>query len=139
MLFVAASLGGCAGGGGGENPNFLAPKLVVQIRQDGDLSVFVHGAFREQVYDWIRVAVDNVTVSNRSNSFSSEEQVNSSGFFVDVEAHAGSQIYVTQARVDADPADDRLLVSFVEADGWSEVRSYKFPFEHVVDRPKVSS
>lgn len=137
VILIAASLGGCAGGGGVENPNLLAPKLVIQPRPDGSLTVFVHGAFREQVYDWIRVSVDNTTASNRSFVFSSEEIVQASGFFVEVETHLGLQSYVMRARVDTDAAGERLLVSFLEADDWADVRPYTLPFEYVLDRPKV--
>ena len=61
-MFVAALVSGCAGGTPG-NPNLLAPKLVVQPRPDGNVTLFVHGAFREQSYDWLKLSVDNLSVA----------------------------------------------------------------------------
>lgn len=135
---LLAGLGGCTTSGGGTNPNLLAPKLVVQPRHDGNVTLFVHGAFRDESYDWLRVSVDNVTVLNRTSAFSAEEDIASRGFFVDVTAVAGLQLYQTRARVDVNDTAERVRVSFLQEDGWTDAKSFGFPFEHILDRPKVA-
>lgn len=138
-LLLSGGVAGClVGGGGGGNPNLLAPKLVVQPRLDGNVTVFVHGAFREQTYDRLAVAVDNETLSDRTDVFSAEERVPRSGFFLVVSAHAGDQLYESRARIDVDAADERVRVSVLDGRDWSEPRSYGWPYEHILDRPEAT-
>lgn len=137
LLLLAGALSGCAGGeGGGANPNLLAPKLVVQQRPDGNVTVFAHGAFREQLYEWIAVSVDNASRVNRSWSYSVEEVVNASGFFVEVEAGTPESRYEVRARIDLNETAERVRVSFLEDEAWAEPRVYGLPFEHILDRPR---
>lgn len=139
-LLVVGALGGCAAGGGNpQNPNLLAPKLVVHPRADGGAILYVHGAFREQVYDWIRVAIDNETVDNRSTVFSFETVVPTQAFFLDVEAGAGESVYRARARLDLDVENDRVLVATLEDDGWSDARASSLPYEDILDRVRVSA
>lgn len=136
-LLVAGMLPGCAGtDGGGSNPNLLAPKVVVGARPDGNVTIFVHGAFREQLYEWVLVRVDNATRSNRTWTFSSEERVDQAGFFLEVEAGTAEARYLSRARIDVNATGDRARVSFLDADGWNDPRQFSLPFEHVVDRPR---
>lgn len=136
-ILLAGGLAGCAGqDGGGANPNLLAPKVVVQARPDGNVTVFVHGAFREQLYEWVLVRVDNATLSNRTWAFSSEERVDRTGFFLEVEAGTVDALYRSRARIDVDPDQDRVRVSFLDVEGWQNPRQYGLPFEHIVDRPR---
>jgi hypothetical protein len=137
VLLLAAIAAGCASSGGG-NPNLLAPKLVVQARSDGNVTLFVHGAFREESYDWLSLSIDNQTLVNRTEAFSVEENVRSSGFFAQAEGQTSGQLYEARARIDVEPAGDRILVSFQNGDAWTDAKSYALPYEHVLDRPKVS-
>src|SRR5688572_30547338 len=94
LVALLVALAGCAGpDGGSANPNLLAPKVVVGARPDGNVTVFVHGAFREQLYEWVLVRVDNATLSNLSWAFSSEERVDRPGFFLEVEAGTAEALY----------------------------------------------
>src|SRR5438067_2368200 len=110
-VVLAALASGCVTGGAGGpgNPNLAAPKLVVQPRQDGNVTLFVHGAFRDGLYDWINMTVDNATLANRTNVFSLEDAVASPGFFVEVHAAANRQIYLARARIDVNLTSERLL------------------------------
>jgi hypothetical protein len=139
VVVVASALGGCAawGGPGAQNPNLLAPKLVVQPRADGNFTLFVHGAFREQVYDWIAIGLDNVSLANESQAFSVETRAPGPGFFLNVDAQVGAVLYETKARLDLNATDKKLHIAFVDADGWSDPRPYSVPFEHILDRPQV--
>jgi hypothetical protein len=139
IVLLASALAGCVGGGGGGNPNLLAPKLVVAPRADGNVTLFLHGAFREQSYDWMSISVDNATIANRSRVFSSELDVARSGFFVDVQAQTGTLRYESRARIDVDLPEERVRVSFLQDDEWGDARVFGLPYEHVLDRPKVVS
>lgn len=136
LLVLLVALAGCAGTQGGANPNLLAPKVVVGSRPDGNVTVFVHGAFREHLYAWVEVRADNATISNRSWVFSSEERVDRSGFFLEVEVGTEESLYRSRARVDVDAADERARVAFLDAEGWSDPRASRLPFEYIVDRPR---
>jgi len=136
-VLLLAAFAGCASGGGG-NPNLLAPKLVVQARSDGNVTLFVHGAFREQSYDWLSLAIDNQTLANRTEAFSLEENVRGAGFFAEAAGQTGGQLYEARARIDVEPSGDRILVAFENGGAWTEPKSYALPYEHVLDRPKVS-
>ena len=137
LILLAGAFAGCAGGdGGGANPNLLAPKLVVQQRPDGNVTVFAHGAFREELYDWIALAVDNASVVNRTWAYSVEETVASTGFFVEVEAGTVDARYEVRARLDVNETSERVKVSFLEDDEWAEPRVFGLPFEHILDRPR---
>ncbi|MFA5862305.1 MAG: hypothetical protein WDA16_11485 [Candidatus Thermoplasmatota archaeon] len=136
-VLLVAGLGGCLSSGGGTNPNLLAPKLVMQPRPDGNVTLFVHGAFRDASYDWLSISVDNVTISNRTDAFSTEETVAVPGFFVEVTAATALQVYQSRARVDVDMTTERVRVSFLQENGWTEAKSYAYPFEHILEHPKV--
>ena len=137
LLALLVALAGCVGTqGGSPNPNLLAPKVVVGARPDGNVTIFVHGAFRENLYQWLEVRVDNATLSNRSWVFSSEERVDRPGFFLEVEAGTGDALYRSRARVDLDALEDRARVTFLEEAGWDDPRAFSLPFEHIVDRPR---
>lgn len=139
MVIVAfAALAGCTGNEPA-NPNLAAPKVLVQPRPDGQVTLFVHSAFGERSYEWLHVAVDNVTLVNRTYGFSVEETVAPAGFFLAVSAQAGQQLYETRARIDLDVAEERAVVSFQEADGkWSEPRPYSLPFGTILERRETA-
>lgn len=127
----------CAGCLAGEpvNPNIAAPKLLVQPREDGNVTLFVHSAFGERAYDWIALSIDNASVANRTDAFSLEEQVASLGFYAEVEAGANDQVYLARVRVDVVPEDERALVSFLDEQGkWSDPRPYALPFGTILER-----
>lgn len=137
LLVVAGGLAGCATGDGtGGNPNLLAPKVVVHPRPDGNVTVFVHGAFREQLYDFVAIRIDNASVTNRTWVLSAEVDAPTNGFFLEVEAGAGETFYRSQARVDINWTAERARVAFLTAQGWDEPRAFALPFEHIVDRPR---
>jgi len=138
-LVLSALVSGCAGAGTGGNPNLLAPKLVVQPRDDGNVTLFVHGAFRDVIYDWISLSVDNATLANRTQVFSIEEAVPAQGFFVSVRAGENGQLYEARARLDMNATADRLLVATLDDAGWHDARTQSLPYELVLDRPQVSS
>lgn len=139
MVLVAAGFSGCAGGEiSGQNPNQLAPKFMLQQRPDGNVTVFVHGAFRDLLYEWIAIRVNNATVVNRTWSFSTEQRVDATGFFLEVEAEAEDVLYRARARIDVNETDERVRVSVLDEEaGWDDPRPYGLPFTHVLDRPKV--
>ncbi|HWH09413.1 MAG TPA: hypothetical protein VNX21_09445 [Candidatus Thermoplasmatota archaeon] len=137
LVALLVALAGCTGPeGGSPNPNLLAPKVVVGARPDGNATLFVHGAFREHLYEWILVRVDNATLSNRTWTFSSEERVDRAGFFLEVEVGTADSLYRSRARVDLNATDERVRVAFLDDDGWNDARAYNLPFEHVADRPR---
>jgi hypothetical protein len=136
-IVLAAIVSGCVGGTPG-NPNLAAPKLIVESRADGNVTVFVHGAFREQSYAWLSLALDNHTITNRTNAFSIEEVVPGPGFFLDLTALAGVQ-YEMRARVDLNQTGERVRVSLLDANGWTEAKVYGVPYEHLLDHVKVTS
>jgi hypothetical protein len=134
-LLLALLVGGCTSGGGGRNPNLLAPKVVVDPRPDGNVTLFVHGAFRDQVYDWVSLSVDNATRANRTGAYSLEERVPAPGFFLDVQAAVGAQSYEARGRVDVLPSGDRVRVALLDKNGWGDPKSYGAPYELVLDHP----
>lgn len=137
LLVLAGGLAGCATGDGtGGNPNLLAPKVVVHPRPDGNVTVFVHGAFREQLYDFVAVRIDNASVTNRTWVLSAEVDAPKDGFFLEVEAGAGETFYRSRARVDINWTAERARVAFLTDEGWGEPRAFGLPFEHIVDRPR---
>lgn len=132
-LWAAAALGGCAGSEGA-NPNLAAPKLVVAARPDGNVTLFVHGAFGDRIYDWVHVAIDNQTLVNRTAAFSVETSLRP-GFFVNATAGLADEMYWLRARIEHDPVDERLSVSFLHADEeWSDADDYGLPFERLLER-----
>lgn len=133
-LLAAAAASGCAGGES-TNPNLVAPKLVLQARPDGGVTVFLHAAFGEHLYDWIGLRADNATINNRTSAFSLEETVNRTGFYLDVAAGTPRETYTLRGRVDVDPAEDRALVAFHQDDAdWSDPQEFGLPFERVLTR-----
>lgn len=133
-LVATAAASGCAGGEAG-NPNLSAPKLVLQARPDGSVTVFMHGAFGDRLYDWISLAADNLTLNNRSVAFSLEETVNRTGFFLDATAGTPREMYTLRARVDVDLVEERVFVAFHEDDAeWSDRESFDLPFERLLVR-----
>jgi hypothetical protein len=133
-LLAGAALAGCASGEPA-NPNLAAPKLVVQARPDGSTTLFVHGAFADRLYDWIHVAVDNRTLANRTIAFSVEETVPSQRFYFEAVAGTSRETYELRGHVLVDPADERVEVAFLDAEGeWGDTQSFNLPFERVLVR-----
>lgn len=137
MVLLACLAAGCTTGEPA-NPNLAAPKVVVAPRDDGTLTLFVHSAFGERMYDFIEVRIDNETRGNRTRAFSWEAEVPEDGFFLEVVAGSGAQLYEIRARVDVAPDGEKALVAFHDAagsgDDWSEPRSYALPFERILER-----
>ena len=133
-LLLGAALAGCTAGDPA-NPNFLAPKVLLQPRPDGNVTIYVHSAFGEHDYDWMDLRVDNVSVANRTHAFSMEEDVASTGFFLTVRAGAGGEVYELTGRVDVDPSRQKARVSFLDKEGrWDDPRSFNLPLERILDR-----
>ena len=132
ILAVAAS--GCTAGEPA-NPHLAAPKLVIAPREDGNATVFIHSAFGERVYEWIELKVDNVSVGNRTSSFSMEE-VAPRAAFIEARAVYADALYEYRARIDVFPVDERASVTLVEADGdWArEPESFELPYEAFLER-----
>lgn len=134
LLALAAALSGCVSDDPA-NPNLAAPKVVVQARPDGDVTLYVHGAFGERLYEWLTLRVDNVTVTNQTNRFSLETTTPARGFFLEVAGESGEQLYESRARVDIDPTGQRAVVSSLDAKGkWGDERSYSLPFGTILER-----
>lgn len=132
-LLAGAALAGCAGGDAA-NPNLAAPKLVVAARPDGNLTLFVHGAFGDRLYEWIHVRVDNATLVNRTAAFSAEES-RAAGFYLEASAQVSQEVYVLRARIDHDPAQERAIVSLVSMDAeWADAETFGLPFERLLER-----
>jgi hypothetical protein len=133
-LLAGAAFAGCADGEPA-NPNLAAPKLVLEARPDGDVTLFAHGAFSDRLYDWIGLAVDNETLVNRTTAFSAEETVDASGFFFEAWAGTSRETYVLRGRADVDLAQERVVVAFFDAEGeWGDTQSFALPFERVLVR-----
>jgi len=133
-LLAATAASGCTGGET-TNPNLAAPKLVLQARSDGAIIVFVHSAFGERLYEWISLRADNETVNNRTESFSLEEVVDRSGFYLDAKAATAREVYSLRGRVDVDLATARAAVAFHDDDGdWDAPQNFALPFERVLTR-----
>lgn len=138
LLAVAAIalLGGCTAGEP-VNPNLSAPELLIQPRPDGNVTLYVHGAFGERSYDWIELQVDNLTIANHTDVFSLEERVQTHGFFATVRAGVNDQIYETRVRFDL-VEDERALVAFLDQKGeWVDARPYGLPFGTILERRDV--
>lgn len=136
-LLVAASFAGCTAGEA-PNPHLLSPKVVLQARPDGNLTVYVHSAFGERAYDWLSLRVDNVTVANRTDAFSLEETVPGDSHFLEVTTGTSTQVYVMRARVDVEPDGERAQVSFLDDEGaWSDAKPFTLPFEHILEREEA--
>ena len=131
-VVLAALVSGCAGGTAG-NPNLAAPKLIVDARPGGNVTLFVHGAFRDQSYQWLNLTIDNRTSANRTDAFSLEETVPGPGFFVDLTALAGVQPYELRARIDLNQTGERVRFATLDQGGWSEPKVYAVPYEHLLD------
>lgn len=134
VLVLAAALAGCAGEAA--NPNLAAPKAVLHLWPDGNVSLYVHSAFGERSYEWIRVSVDNQTLVNRTDAYSWEGVMPGHGFYLEVEARNGTALYELRARVDVDAGDGDALVATLDPDGeWSEPRKLsRPPFELFLQR-----
>lgn len=132
-VIAAAAAGGCTAGDA--NPHLLSPKLVVRAEEDGGVTLYVHSAFGDRVYDRITVLVDNATVATRVEAFSLETTVAQPGFFVEVAAALEDERYRLQARLDVDAEGGRaLLVTLDEQGEWGDVESYGLPYERIVER-----
>lgn len=138
LVIAGAALAGCAEGGSA-NPNLSAPKLVLHARAEGEVAVFIHGAFAERLYEWMSLRVDNETVLNRTVVFSLEHAIPSTGFFFEASAGTARESYGLSGRVDLLPASERVEVSFLDEDGeWSDAQSFGLPFERVLVRGSAS-
>lgn len=137
-LLAAAAAAGCADGGS-PNPSLAAPKLVLQARADGSVTIFIHSTFGERLYEWISLASDNATINNRTQVFSLEESVDQPGFFAEATAGTQRETYTLRARFDVDAAEEQVLVSFHDDKGeWSkEPEAFGLPFERVLNRRDV--
>lgn len=135
VLLATAAASGCAEGGPA-NPNLAAPKLVLQARADGSVTVFIHSTFGERLYEWISLAADNVTIDNRTGVFSLEESIAQPGFFVEATAGTPREMYTLRARFDVDAKEEQVLVAFHDDKGeWSkEPEAFDLPFERVLNR-----
>lgn len=132
-LVASAAMAGCTGTEA--NPNLAAPKLVVQARPDGNVTLFVHGAFGDRLYDWVALAIDNETRANRSTAFSLEETVAGGGFYFETSAGVSREMYLLRGRADVDAAEERVEVAFLAEDGeWGDPQSFGLPWERVLVR-----
>lgn len=137
-LLLAAAAAGCTGDEAA-NPNLAAPKLVLTARADGNITVFIHGAFGDRIYDWISLRADNMTISDRTQAFSLEETVPRPGFYFEAAASTARDAYELRGRVDVDFAKDEARVSFVQPDGdWGNEQGFGLPFERVLVRREAS-
>lgn len=133
LLVSAGALAGCSAAT--TNPHLLAPKLVVHAHDDGNVTLYVHGAFREVAYDRIALSVENVTVATRQDAFSLETKVASAGFFIDVTTTLDSETYHLRARLDVDTDDKRLrVVALDERQAWSAADTFVLPYERIIER-----
>lgn len=131
-LVVAALSAGCAEEA---NPHLLAPKLVIHALEDGNVTLYVHGAFQDRLYDRLALSIDNETVESREGSFSLERRVAATGFFAEVAAWTGAQEYRARVRVDVDPPEARARVAALDGDGlWSDPETFALPYGRVLER-----
>lgn len=132
-LVLCALLAGCTAGTA--NPHLLAPKLVVHPLPDGNVTVYVHSAFGERPYDRLDLLLENATVATRTDAFSLETKVASSGFFAEVNAQAEQETYLLRARIDIDPLEKRVRVVVLDDKGvWGEPQTYALPYERIIER-----
>lgn len=133
LLLAAIALAGC--NASTANPHLLAPKLVVHTHEDGNVTLYVHSAFREVAYDRIALSVENVTVATRQDAFSLETKVASPGFFIEVTTTYDDETYHLRARLDVDAEDNRVRVVAVDdRQGWSTPDTYVLPYERIIER-----
>lgn len=136
-LLAGVALAGCAGDE--PNPNLAAPKLVVQARPDGNVTLFIHGAFSDRLYDWMELSVDNETLENRTVAFSIEETVPAQGFYFEAAAGTARETYELRGRADVDAAEEEVMVAFLGAEGeWGDAQTFGLPFERVLVRRDTS-
>lgn len=135
-IVLSAIVAGCTLGGQPANPNLLAPKLLLDAQPGApEATVYVHSAFGEHDYDWVSLAVDNVTVANRTHVFSLEERVPATSFFLTVRVGVSGQVYAMQGRVELDGPREKAHVAFLdEAGAWNGPRTFSLPFERLLDR-----
>lgn len=132
-LLLSAALAGCTAGTA--NPHLLAPKLVIHPQEDGNVTLYVHSAFGERVYDELSLAVENVTVATRADAFSLETSVASPGFFVEVAAVRDDEWYHLRARIDVDVEEPRIRVVALDEKGmWQEPQTFALPYERIIER-----
>lgn len=138
LLVVVAGLAGCTRAEP-VNPNLLAPKLILDVAQDGDLIAFVHSAFGERTYDRIELSFDNETLRVVEHAYSLEERLNSTRGFLHVAAASGDSTFAFRGVVALDDENDRFVVSALGTDGeWAGKRPYSAPFERILERePEV--
>jgi hypothetical protein len=138
-VLLAAAMAGCTLGGETANPNLLVPKLLLDAQPGApNATVYVHSAFGDHAYDWMSLDVDNVTIANRTDVFSLEEQVPATGFFLTVRAGASGQVYEMKGRIDLDGDRQKARVAFLEdATDWNAPRTFNLPFERLLDRVTV--
>lgn len=132
-VLAASVLAGC--NAGNANPHLLAPKLLVQPHRDGNVTLFVHGAFGERLYESLDLSVENVSVLERTDAFSLETKVGAPGFFVEVVTEVDGERYWLRARLDVDHGADRVrVVPLGNSGGWGESESYALPYERIIER-----
>lgn len=132
-MLVAVLMAGCSAGTA--NPHLLAPKLVVFPLKDGNVTLFVHAAFGERMYESLTLAVDNSTIATREEAFSLETTVASAGFFVEVTTRSTDETYHLRARVDVDHGNERVRIVLLEDAGvWGPADTYSLPYERIIER-----
>ena len=134
-IVLAGVVSGCASGGAPGNPNLVAPKTILAARGDGNATLCVHSAFGDHQYDWIAVAIDNVTVENRTDVFSFEANVPAPHYYLEITAGSAQQQYHLRARVDLAAKGDKALIAIESEKGdWADARPFALPWEHIMDR-----
>lgn len=130
---LTALAAGCTAGT--TNPHLLAPKLVIFPQQDGNVTLYVHAAFGERMYESMELAVDNSTIATRADAFSLETKVASDAFFVEVTTRSIDETYHLQARVDVDRPTARVrFVPQQETGEWGAPDTYSLPYERIIER-----
>lgn len=137
-LLAGVALAGCTGEEPA-NPNLAAPKLVLQARPDGNVTLFIHGAFGDRLYDWMALSIDNESLASRTIAFSIEETIASPGFYFEAAAGTARETYELRGRADVDAREEEVDVAFLGADGeWSDEQTFGLPFERVLVRRDTS-
>lgn len=133
LLLASIGFAGCTASEA--NPHLLAPKLVVHPQDDGNVTLYVHSAFGDQMYSHMALGVDNVTIATRADAFSIETRVLSEGFFVEVTTTTDTELYHLRARIDLDVGEKRVrVVPLSETDIWAEPHVYSLPYERLIER-----